>query len=46
VKTSSGNAEFDRAVIAAFDRVEMPAHPEKKSEELELIFRTRDIEGR
>lgn len=46
VKVSSGNAEFDRAVIAAFDRVEMPAHPEKKSEELELIFRTRDIEGR
>lgn len=46
VKNSSGNAEFDRAVIAAFDRVEMPPHPEKKSEELELIFRTRDIEGR
>lgn len=45
VKVSSGNAEFDRAVIAAFGRVEMPAHPEKKSEELELIFRTRDIEG-
>lgn len=46
VKTSSGNAEFDKAVIAAFDRVRMPDHPEKKSEELELIFRTKDIETR
>jgi len=46
VKTASGNPEFDKAVIAAFDRVRMPDHPEKKSEELELIFRTKDIELR
>jgi len=26
--------------------VRMPDHPEKKSEELELIFRTKDIELR
>jgi colicin import membrane protein len=45
VKKSSGNAEFDNAVLAALRRVRMPEHPEKKSEELELTFRTRDIEG-
>lgn len=44
VKQSSGNDEFDRAVVGAFSRVDMPPHPEKKSEDLEMIFRTRDIE--
>lgn len=46
IKRSSGSEEFDRAVVAAFGRITMPAHPEKKSEDLELTFRTRDIETR
>ncbi len=46
IKRSSGSDEFDRAVVAAFGRVTMPAHPEKKSEDLELTFRARDIESR
>lgn len=45
VQKSSGNEEFDNAVLAALRRVRMPTHPENKSEELELTFRTRDIEG-
>lgn len=45
VQKSSGNEEFDNAVLAALRRVRMPVHPENKSEELELTFRTRDIEG-
>jgi colicin import membrane protein len=46
IKRSSGSDEFDRAVVAAFGRVTMPAHPEKKSEYLELTFRARDIDSR
>lgn len=46
IKRSSGSEEFDRAVVAAFGRITMPAHPEKKAEDLELTFRTRDIESR
>lgn len=46
VITSSGNPEFDKAVIAAFGRISMPDHPEKRAEDLELIFRTKDIELR
>ncbi|PTX94195.1 cell envelope integrity protein TolA [Opitutus sp. ER46] len=42
---SSGSDEFDRAVIAAFGRVTMPEHPEKRTEELELTFRTKDAGG-
>ena len=42
VTQSSGSDEFDRAVIAAFNRVDMPDHPEHKTEELELSFRTTD----
>jgi colicin import membrane protein len=42
VVKSSGSEEFDRAVIAAFGRVTMPEHPEHKSEDLELIFRTKE----
>lgn len=44
VTKSSGDEAFDRAVIAAFARVEMPAHPEKKGEDFELVFRTKDEE--
>jgi colicin import membrane protein len=42
VVKSSGNEEFDRAVIAAFSHVSMPEHPEHKNEDLELEFRTKD----
>lgn len=39
---SSGSEEFDQAVLAAFGRVTMPEHPERKSEDLEMDFRTKD----
>lgn len=42
VVTSSGSDEFDRAVIAAFGRVNMPEHPEHRGEDVELEFRTKD----
>lgn len=45
VVKSSGSEEFDRAVITAFSRVTMPEHPEHKNEDLELVFKTRDVEG-
>jgi colicin import membrane protein len=45
VTRSSGNEEWDRAVIAAFGRVSMPEHPEHKGEDLELEFRTKDADG-
>lgn len=42
VTKPSGSDEFDRAVIAAFGRVDMPDYPERKVDELELSFRTTD----
>lgn len=45
VTKSSGSDDFDHAVIAAFNRVQMPAKPDGKEEVLEMSFRTRDIGG-
>lgn len=43
VTKSSGSEELDRAVLAAFKRVKMPEHPDKKGETLTMSFRTKDI---
>ena len=43
VTKSSGSDELDRAVLAAFKRVRMPEHPDKKGETLTMSFRTKDI---
>lgn len=40
---SSGSDEFDHAVLAAFNRVSMPEHPEHKGEPVQLTFRTKDV---
>lgn len=44
VVKSSGSEEFDQAIIAAFSRVTMPEHPERKGESFELPFRTKDVD--
>lgn len=44
VVKSSGSPEWDRAVVAAFNRVTMPEHPEHKGEDLELDFRTKEAD--
>lgn len=44
VEESSGNAEFDHAVVVAFSRITMPERPDHKGEEFELKFRTKDAE--
>jgi TonB family protein len=46
VVKSSGDEEFDHAVVAAFSRVEMPEHPEHKGEPLTLRFTTKDVSER
>jgi colicin import membrane protein len=46
IKKASGSDEFDRAVMAAISRVTMPAKPDKKAEELEMSFRTKDVQAR
>lgn len=43
VTRSSGDSEFDAAVLAAFARVRLPAKPDQRAEELELSFRTVDL---
>lgn len=43
VESSSGSSEWDDAVVAAFRRISMPAHPLHRSEELELSFRTNEV---
>lgn len=43
VTRSSGDRDFDTAVLAAFARVRMPAKPDQRAEELELSFRTMDL---
>lgn len=39
---SSGNAEFDQSVLAAFARVRMPARPDKDTDVQRLIFRIKE----
>ncbi len=39
---SSGDAAFDRSVLAVFGRVRMPARPDGKSSTERITFRTRD----
>ena len=46
VTKTSGSPEFDRAVIAAFGRFKMPEHPQHKSEQVKMTFRTKDAEER
>lgn len=43
--SSSGSAEFDRAVLDAYSRVSMPPRPDKKSSVESLTFRTKDLAG-
>lgn len=43
---SSGSDAWDEAVMAAFRRVSMPAHPERKSEDAEVIFGTTEVPSR
>jgi colicin import membrane protein len=40
---SSGSAEFDESVIAAFSRVFLPPRPDGKTDSQRLTFRIREI---
>jgi colicin import membrane protein len=42
VVQGSGSAEFDAAVLDAVRRVQMPARPDKKSEQIEFVFTMRE----
>lgn len=42
VLKSSGNSDFDQAVLDAIRRVRMPAHPEKKTESVKFAYSMRD----
>lgn len=42
IVTSSGSAEFDRAVLDAVRRTRMPARPDGKSEPIQFPFRMRE----
>lgn len=44
IKNSSGSDEWDRAVVEAFNRVQMPEYPEHKSDEFELDVKTKDVD--
>ena len=46
IAKSSGNAAFDAAILAAFARARMPEKPDRRAEELQLSFRTKEIGGR
>ena len=42
IRTSSGSADFDRAVLDAIRRVRLPARPDNKGEVVEFIFTMRE----
>ena len=42
IVASSGNAEFDQSVLEAFQRVKMPARPDKKTEGYRITFRIKE----
>lgn len=42
VVKSSGNTDFDHAVLDAIRRVKMPAHPNRKSESVKFTYSMRD----
>lgn len=46
VVRSSGNEEFDRAVLDAIRRVTMPPRPDKRSESIEFPFAMRELDPR
>ncbi len=45
VTQPSGSAEFDRAVLDAVRRMQMPPRPDKKTETIEFVFAMREREG-
>lgn len=45
ITSSSGNDEFDRAILAALGRVRMAARPDHRSEAVSFVVRLRDISG-
>jgi len=42
IVASSGNSEFDQSVLEAFNRVKMPARPDKKTEGYRITFRIKE----
>ena len=45
IADSSGNDEFDRAILAALGRVRMAARPDHRTETVSFVVRLRDISG-